>query len=121
MNQNYHKKQLKKLKKQEKELRKESSIQKQRQRKSSVCKMYKLVFEKRALHDLNKLEKEIKERIWNKLQDCKENPFRFFEKLVGIQGFKLRIGDLRVIADIIREKEAIIMLKVGHRKNIYEN
>ena len=82
--------------------------------------MYELVFEKRALHDLNNLETKVKERIWNKLQDCKENPFRFFEKLVETYGFKLRIGDWRVIADIIREKEAIIILKVGHRKNIYD-
>ncbi len=82
--------------------------------------MYKLVLEKKALYDLNKLEVKVKERIWNKLQDCKENPFRFFEKLVEIQGFKLRIGDWRVIADIIQEKKAIIILKVGHRKNIYD-
>lgn len=34
--------------------------------------MYKLVFEERALRYLNKLEKNIKERIWNKLQECKE-------------------------------------------------
>ena len=38
--------------------------------------MYKLAFEKKALHDLNRLETKIKERIWNKLQDCKEDPFR---------------------------------------------
>ncbi len=82
--------------------------------------MYKIVFEKRALHDLNKLETEVKERIWNKIQDCKENPFRFFEKLVEAQGFKLRIGDWRVVADILGEKGAIIVLKVGHRKNIYD-
>lgn len=82
--------------------------------------MYKLVFEKKALHDLNALEGPIKERIWNKLQDCKENPFRFFEKLVETPGFKLRIGDWRVITDIFREKEAIIILKIGHRKNIYD-
>lgn len=83
--------------------------------------MYKLVFEKKTLHDLNKLEKGIRKRIWNKLQDCKEDPFRFFDKLVNMQGFKLRIGDWRIVADIIREKEAIVILKVGHRKNIYEN
>ncbi|MGV8142202.1 MAG: type II toxin-antitoxin system RelE family toxin [Candidatus Pacearchaeota archaeon] len=83
--------------------------------------MYKLVFEKKALHDLNKLEQKVKERIWNKLQDCKQDPFRFFEKLVEIQGFKLRVGDYRVVADIIAEKEAIIILKVGHRKNIYDD
>lgn len=82
--------------------------------------MYKLVFEKKAIHDLNKLDKKIKGRIWNKLQNCKEDPFRFFEKLVEMQGFKLRIGDWRVIADIFREKEAIVILKVGHRKNIYD-
>jgi mRNA interferase RelE/StbE len=57
--------------------------------------MYKLVFEKNTL-------------------------FRFFEKLVEAKGFKLRIGDYRVVADIIREKDAIIILKVGHRKNIYD-
>lgn len=82
--------------------------------------MYKLVFEKRALHELGKLETKVKERIWNKLQACKEDPFRFFEKLVETEGFKLRIGEWRVIADILREKEAIVVLKVGHRKNIYD-
>ena len=82
--------------------------------------MYKIVFEKKALHELNKLETIVKERIWSKLQNSKENPFRFFEKLVETQGFKLRIGDWRVIADILREKEAIIVLRVGHRKNIYD-
>jgi len=33
--------------------------------------MYILIFEKSALESLNKLEAQIKERIWNKLQQCK--------------------------------------------------
>ncbi|MBU0761233.1 MAG: type II toxin-antitoxin system RelE/ParE family toxin [Nanoarchaeota archaeon] len=82
--------------------------------------MYRLIFEKKALHDLNKLDGKIKERIWNKLQDCKENPFRFFEKLAETEGFKLRVGDWRVVADIFRERGVIVILKVGHRKNIYD-
>ncbi|MEK6891452.1 MAG: type II toxin-antitoxin system RelE/ParE family toxin [Nanoarchaeota archaeon] len=81
--------------------------------------MYKLVFEKKSLQDLNKLERNIKERIWNKLQDSKEDPFRFFERLVETDGFKLRVGDWRIIADIFRDKETIVILKIGHRKNIY--
>jgi len=83
--------------------------------------MYELVFTKRGLEELNKLEKDIKERIWNKLQLCKEDPFRFFEKLIEIPGFKLRIGDYRVIAEIDRNQNKIFILKAGHRKNIYEN
>lgn len=82
--------------------------------------MYKLIFDKKSLNDLNKLDVKIKERIWEKLQISKEYPFRFFEKLKETSGFKLRIGDWRVIADIFRDKEAIIILKIGHRKNIYD-
>ena len=36
--------------------------------------MYQLIFEKGAINSLNKLESDIKKRIWNKLQDCKEDP-----------------------------------------------
>lgn len=82
--------------------------------------MYKIIFEKRALHSLNKFENHIKQRIWNKLQECKQDPFRFFEKLTETPGFKLRIGDYRVIADIDSMNQTINVLKVGHRKNIYD-
>ena len=82
--------------------------------------MYKLIFEKRALHILNKLDKPIKERIWNKLQDCKKDPFRYLEPLTEIKGFKLRVGDYRVIIDVEKEIKILHVLRVGHRKNIYE-
>ena len=82
--------------------------------------MYKLIFEKKALQELNKLEKQIKERIWNKLQECKENPFRFLKPLIQIKGFKLRIGDYRIIIDVQEEIKILNVLKIGHRKNIYD-
>lgn len=82
--------------------------------------MYELIFEKRALRDLNKLEKQIKERIWNKLQECKIDPFRYLEPLIEIRGFKLRVGDYRVIIDVENEIRILHVLKVGHRKNVYE-
>ena len=82
--------------------------------------MYKLIFSKLALKQLNKLEKNIKERIWEKLQLCKENPFRFLEHLEQIKGFKLRVGDYRLIIDVNNSTKVIEILKLGHRKNIYE-
>jgi len=81
--------------------------------------MYKLIFEKRALQSLNKLEENTKKRIWNKLQECKENPFRFLEPLIQIKGFKLRVGNYRVILDVQEEIKILNILKIGHRKNIY--
>ena len=82
--------------------------------------MFELIFEKRALHDLNRFEHNIKERIWKKLQICKIDPFRYFEKLIETNGFKIRIGDWRVIADIDQTNRTITILKVCHRRNIYE-
>ena len=82
--------------------------------------MYKLVFEKKALQSLNKLEKNTKRRIWNKLQECKENPFRFLEPLVQIKGFKLRVGDYRIILDVQEQIKILNVLRIGHRKNIYD-
>ena len=81
--------------------------------------MYKLIFEKRALQELNKLEGSIKRRIWNKLQECKERPFGFLKPLVQIRGFKLRVGDYRIILSIKRNTKIINVLKIGLRKNIY--
>lgn len=83
--------------------------------------MYQLVFEKRALDELNKLDKKIKERIWDKLQACKINPFHFLEHLEEIKGFKLRVGDYRIIIDINILTKTISILKIGHRKNVYED
>jgi len=39
--------------------------------------MYEIKFEKKALEEWSKFEHDLKERIWNKLQACKENPFHF--------------------------------------------
>jgi len=82
--------------------------------------MYKLIFEKKALQDLNKLDAQIKKRIWNKLQECKENPFRFLKPIIQIKGFKLRVGDYRIIIDVQEKIKILNIIKIGHRKNIYE-
>ena len=82
--------------------------------------MYEIKFDKNAIGFVNKLEHNIKRRIWNKLQQCKINPFRFLEHLEDMPGFKLRVGDYRLIIDVIVNSRVIQVLKVAHRKNIYE-
>ena len=57
--------------------------------------MFKLVFDDKAIEELEKLPKLIKERIFKKLQSTKESPHHFFEKLEGRPEYKLRVGDYR--------------------------
>ena len=83
--------------------------------------MYEIRFGKNALEEWGKFDKDLKERIWNKLQSCKENPFHFLEHLEEIDGYKLRVGDYRVIVDVDKSTKIILVLKIGHRKNVYEN
>ena len=82
--------------------------------------MYRLIFEKKALHTLNKLDAFTKKRIWDKLQLCKDEPFHFLEPLIQIRGFKLRVGDYRIIIDVEQEIKILHVLKIGPRKNVYE-
>ena len=81
--------------------------------------MYELIFDDEAIEFLEKIPREIKERIFNKLISTKENPFRFFERLTGRTDYKLRVGDYRIIADLDQGNNTIKVTIIGHRKNIY--
>jgi len=83
--------------------------------------MYKIIFDKKAGEELEKLPKELSSRIFNKIIKTKQDPFRFFIRLKGREDYKLRIGDYRIIADIDQENKKIIITKIGHRKSIYDN
>jgi len=82
--------------------------------------MYQIIFSKTAKKQLSKLEKNIQKRILEKLVRIQIRPEAFVEKLVGDPGYKLRIGDYRLIIDIHKNILEIHIIKVGHRKNIYD-
>lgn len=82
--------------------------------------MYTVVFSERAEKQLEKLERNIQIRIINALERIRIRPESYIVKLVGESGYKFRIGDYRVIMDISQEKLLILVIKVGHRKEIYK-
>ena len=83
--------------------------------------MFKVIFDEKAIEFLEKLDKSDREKIFKKIISTKENPFHFFEKLTKRDLYKLRVGDYRVIADIKKNEIKILVLLIGHRKNIYKN
>ena len=82
--------------------------------------MYDIVFDEKAIEFLEKIEKNTRKRIYNKIISTKENPFHYFERLSGRNEWKLRVGNYRVIADIDEIKNKIFIAVIGHRKNIYQ-
>lgn len=80
---------------------------------------FEVIFDPEAIDFLNKLEKPIRERIYNKIMSTIENPFHFFERLAERPEYKLRVGDYRVIADLNQATKRIEVTLIGHRKDIY--
>ena len=81
----------------------------------------KIIFSESAFRQLLKLEKIIQQRISNKLDFyiSQRAPLEFSEKLTDSKfgQWRYRVGDYRILFDINSDK--IIILKIGHRKNIY--
>jgi mRNA interferase RelE/StbE len=82
--------------------------------------MYEIVIDPKALDFLEKADKKLAKRIWDKIISTKTNPHHFFERLSGRTDYKLRIGDYRVIADLNDKKQRIEITLIDHRKNIYK-
>ena len=86
---------------------------------------YKLFFSERAKKQLKKLDKKIASLIIGWLEknvDKSENPRLHGKGLVGNKSgeWRYRIGDYRVICKIEDEIVTVLVLEIGHRKEIYK-
>ena len=83
---------------------------------------YSVSFESESITDLDNLDQVVRLRILNKIQWLSLN----FEQITPLSltgqwsGFyKLRVGDYRVIYELDLEKQLIIIVRIGHRREIY--
>lgn len=82
----------------------------------------KLIFAQSAFRQFQKLSPSVQKKIDEKLHFYlnQKNLLQFAESLRDSRfgSWRFRIGDYRVLFDI--EKDNIIILKVGHRKDVYK-
>ena len=82
--------------------------------------MYSIKFNPKAEKQLAKLDKQIQNRILIALDRIKIRPFSYdIKRLQGTPYYRLRVGEYRIILDIKQNQLIIIIVEVGHRKNIY--
>ena len=80
---------------------------------------YSVEWHSQAIKFLEKLQKNIAERILKKPDKVKEDPFRFLEHYEG-DYYKLRIGDYRMLIDIDFEKKILFIRVFDKRSRIYK-
>ena len=73
-----------------------------------------------ARKSLKKLSKKDQILVYTVLETLKSNPTPPKSlKLRGRDGYRLRVGELRIIYTVQRGKLIILILDLGHRREIY--
>jgi len=81
---------------------------------------YQVLLHPKANTFLESAEDELKNRIRKKLLVLKSVPENG-KKLKHSDFWRLRIGDYRVIYEINHNESQIIILFIGHRKDVYDD
>ncbi len=83
--------------------------------------MWEVLFSDTAKKQLEKLDRAIQERIINALARIRIRPETRITKLVNESAYKLRVGDYRILIDLQQDQMLILVIKVGHRRDIYKS
>ena len=87
--------------------------------------MYDVFFTKSAHKEYRRLPKKVRKRIDDALEVLRVNPLSELlktKKIRGIEGhYRIRLGDYRLIYTPHFDKLIVRVIRVGHRKDVYEH
>ena len=81
---------------------------------------YEVFFLRRAQKALSKIRGDDYERLRMAIEELGEEPRpRGSRKLSGREGWRIRVGEYRVLYEIDEGAREVTVLDVGHRRDIY--
>jgi mRNA interferase RelE/StbE len=81
---------------------------------------YTIVLSKKAQKQLDKLQDHIAAPIIDAITGLGKNPRPVgYIKLKGREGYRVRVGNYRIIYDIYDTELIVDVITLGHRKDIY--
>ena len=83
--------------------------------------MFSIEFSNKAEKQLKKLSYEIQKRIALKIDQLAINPRPVGATKLYNGSYRIRVGDYRIIYLIEDEKLIITIIKIAHRKDIYDS
>lgn len=82
---------------------------------------YSIQILRRAQKELSQLPKQKYERIKDAVQSLSDEPRpQGCKKLTGREGWRIRVGDYRVIYEIDDRQQTLTILHIGHRRDVYK-
>jgi mRNA interferase RelE/StbE len=82
--------------------------------------VYKIVYTRSAFKDIQKLDRVTKKRIKKKIEEYLLSPIKYAKRQTNtsLGTYRWRAGNYRIIFDI--DKSTIVILRIGHRREIYK-
>jgi mRNA interferase RelE/StbE len=82
---------------------------------------YQILILRRGQKELAQLPKQEYERIKEAVENLSNEPRpQGCKKLSGREGWRIRVGDYRVIYEIDDTKQILTVLHIGHRRDVYK-
>jgi mRNA interferase RelE/StbE len=83
--------------------------------------VYAITFRDKVIKSLIKINEPFYSAIKKQIYDLADNPRpQGYRKLKGRKGYRIRVGDYRVIYEIFEHALLIEVIDLGHRKDIYD-
>ncbi len=84
--------------------------------------MHSIEYTKPAIKVMAAMPRSVRELVKSKIEGLARDPFGAanVKQLVGEPGYRLRVGDWRVIYDVDSGRLVVRVLKVGPRGGVYE-
>ena len=80
---------------------------------------YDLKIHKNAQKSLAKISEPFQTKIIDKIYTLANAPYDNTKKLTGREAYRIRVGSYRVIYEINNNELIVLVVSIGHRKNIY--
>ena len=82
--------------------------------------MYRLIIENRAVKEIESVRGEMLGRLVKAIESLKHNPRSHrVKKLFTEDGWRIRVGDYRILYTIDDKQKVVIVYRVKHRKEAY--
>jgi len=73
-----------------------------------------------VLDRINDLDKPQKDRVKGKIRDAADNPDHYLKPLTGREGYRIRVGDFRVIVNWDKTDDVLYVTDFDKRDGIYD-
>lgn len=84
---------------------------------------YRIEFVKSAKKEFEMLSAKMQSKTAEALSLLSQNPFSELLKIKKLKGadhlYRIRLGDYRIVYEIRDERLVVLVIKIGHRRDVY--